>query len=261
MPGNQFREHGDPGRRQTSKQVVSGGTMTSEAETAFKLAQTSHRPPVDYDRPPTYDTMITEKDVSVAMRDGVKLCVDVYRPDTRREVSRAARLRDLQQGPPGSGDGRDAAAAAGLVAAVDRAGGGRRHALLRLARLRPRDRHAARHRQVGRRRLARLRQLRPDRVDRGAALVRRQCRHDRHFRLRRRAAAWPPSSSRRISRRSSRSIRAAPTAMLGGFREEYPGGVIHLFRYLRRAFLGACTRPRASPARCRPSAKRSGARR
>ena len=73
--------------------------MTSETETAFRLAQTSHRPPVDYDRPPTYGKMIAEKDVYVPMRDGVKLCVDVYRPDTDREAPRAARLRDLQQGP------------------------------------------------------------------------------------------------------------------------------------------------------------------
>ena len=40
-------------------------------------------------------------------------------------------------------------------------------------------------------------QLRPDRMDRGAALVRRQCRHGRHFRLRRRAISRRRSSSRR----------------------------------------------------------------
>ncbi len=40
-------------------------------------------PPTDYDRTPTYDTMIRERDVSVPMRDGVKLSVDIYRPDTK----------------------------------------------------------------------------------------------------------------------------------------------------------------------------------
>ena len=60
--------------------------MTSEAETAFRLAQTSHRPPVDYDRPPAYDKMIAEKDVYVTMRDGVKICANVYRPDTAEKL-------------------------------------------------------------------------------------------------------------------------------------------------------------------------------
>ena len=60
--------------------------MTSKSETAFQLAQTSHRPPVDYDRPPTYAKMIAEKDVFVPMRDGVKICVDIYRPDTTEKL-------------------------------------------------------------------------------------------------------------------------------------------------------------------------------
>lgn len=37
-------------------------------------------PPGAYDRQPTYDEMVAEKDVFVTMRDGVKLSVDVYRP-------------------------------------------------------------------------------------------------------------------------------------------------------------------------------------
>ncbi len=41
-----------------------------------------------------------------------------------------------------------------------------------------------------------------------------------------------PRSSRRISRRSSRSNSRGAYGELGGFRDEYPGGVIHLFRYL-----------------------------
>jgi len=43
-------------------------------------------PPADYDRPPAYDGMIRETDVIVPMRDGVKLCVDVYRPPTAEKL-------------------------------------------------------------------------------------------------------------------------------------------------------------------------------
>jgi uncharacterized protein len=38
-------------------------------------------PPGSYDRAPTFPNMVKEKDVAVAMRDGVALSVDVYRPD------------------------------------------------------------------------------------------------------------------------------------------------------------------------------------
>jgi uncharacterized protein len=37
-------------------------------------------PPGSYDRAPQYEDMVAEKDVPVPMRDGVKLAVDVYRP-------------------------------------------------------------------------------------------------------------------------------------------------------------------------------------
>src|SRR5271165_5444586 len=38
-------------------------------------------PPVPYDRPAAYPGMISEKDAAVCMRDGVNLSVDIYRPD------------------------------------------------------------------------------------------------------------------------------------------------------------------------------------
>src|SRR5437763_2231019 len=50
--------------------------------TALRLALSSHRAPVDYDRAPTYSGMIAEKDVLVPMRDGVKIAIDIYRPET-----------------------------------------------------------------------------------------------------------------------------------------------------------------------------------
>ncbi|UCE35426.1 MAG: CocE/NonD family hydrolase [Deltaproteobacteria bacterium] len=43
-------------------------------------------PPVDYEPPVLYEKMAQERDVMVAMRDGVKVCVDVYRPDTKTKV-------------------------------------------------------------------------------------------------------------------------------------------------------------------------------
>ena len=40
----------------------------------------SHNPPPHYDRPPTVKEMEWERDVVVPMRDGIKLCGDIYRP-------------------------------------------------------------------------------------------------------------------------------------------------------------------------------------
>jgi len=50
-----------------------------KTESAFEFA--ADRPPPFYDRAPTYAGMIRERDVYVPMRDGVRLCVDIYRPE------------------------------------------------------------------------------------------------------------------------------------------------------------------------------------
>ena len=42
--------------------------------------------PSGYEREPTYGPMLRERDVYVPMRDGVRLCVDVYRPDTSERL-------------------------------------------------------------------------------------------------------------------------------------------------------------------------------
>lgn len=42
---------------------------------------TSAEPPGNYARAPEHDSMIADRDVAVPMRDGVELSVDVYRPD------------------------------------------------------------------------------------------------------------------------------------------------------------------------------------
>jgi len=45
--------------------------------------------------------MIEERDISVVMRDGTRLAVDVYRPDGVRQISRAVRISAAQQGHSG----------------------------------------------------------------------------------------------------------------------------------------------------------------
>ena len=50
------------------------------------LLTTSESPPIDYARPPIYAKMIRDTDVYVTMRDRVKLCVDIYRPETTEKL-------------------------------------------------------------------------------------------------------------------------------------------------------------------------------
>ena len=50
---------------------------------ASKLSYPLDTPPPKYQTEPQYDKMIQEKDVMVPMRDGVHLCVDIYRPDAQ----------------------------------------------------------------------------------------------------------------------------------------------------------------------------------
>ena len=49
--------------------------------TARPFMPRADAPPRPYDRAPEHDRMIDTRDVTVAMRDGVELSVDVYRPD------------------------------------------------------------------------------------------------------------------------------------------------------------------------------------
>jgi predicted acyl esterase len=64
----------------------SRGAIDMNKTLASGLLTASDSPPADYDRAPTFDKMIREIDVYVPMRDGVKLCVDVYRPDTSEKL-------------------------------------------------------------------------------------------------------------------------------------------------------------------------------
>jgi uncharacterized protein len=58
----------------------------SNRPASMMLFTSGEAPPSDYDRAPTYDKMIRERDVFVPMRDGAKLCVDVYRPATDEKL-------------------------------------------------------------------------------------------------------------------------------------------------------------------------------
>jgi uncharacterized protein len=50
------------------------------------IIEDSQTPPPYYDRKPLYEKMVWERDVMISMRDGVKLCADIYRPDTSDKV-------------------------------------------------------------------------------------------------------------------------------------------------------------------------------
>lgn len=46
----------------------------------------SDSPPPHYQREPSYEKMVQERDVMVPVRDGVRLCVDIYRPETTEKL-------------------------------------------------------------------------------------------------------------------------------------------------------------------------------
>jgi predicted acyl esterase len=53
----------------------------NKTDIAARLGQAGDRPPTDYDRAPTHTKMVRDLDIPVPMRDGIRLYVDVYRPD------------------------------------------------------------------------------------------------------------------------------------------------------------------------------------
>lgn len=59
--------------------------MNSSQSPASALAASGDRLPVAYDRAPRYPAMIAERDVAVPMRDGVNLSVDIYRPEAQEK--------------------------------------------------------------------------------------------------------------------------------------------------------------------------------
>src|SRR3984885_3514633 len=53
----------------------------NDARAAEELFTSGHQPPSDYGRPPVHRAIVRDRDVAVRMRDGVNIVVDVYRPD------------------------------------------------------------------------------------------------------------------------------------------------------------------------------------
>lgn len=56
--------------------------MHKHTEMPQEVTHAGDRLPVHYDRPPTYAKIIAETDVTVPMRDGVNLSIDIYRPES-----------------------------------------------------------------------------------------------------------------------------------------------------------------------------------
>ena len=116
--------------------------MSKTSEPSFRLALSGQRAPVDYDRAPSDHALLAEKDVLVPMRDGVKIAVDVYRPQTAQKLPALLAFsihnKDLQ-GPELAQASLTQPAWSMLWTGP---GGSRRHALLRVARLRACDRQS-----------------------------------------------------------------------------------------------------------------------
>ena len=72
----------------------------SNSNNEDKIVFSPFAPPVEYNPPVIYEDMVDERDVMVTMRDGVKACVDVYRPKTQEKVpailSLAGHFKDWQ---------------------------------------------------------------------------------------------------------------------------------------------------------------------
>ncbi len=60
--------------------------MSDISETQINLPQKGDSPSANYSREPSYDGLLAEKDVAVPMRDGVNLSIDFYRPDTEEKL-------------------------------------------------------------------------------------------------------------------------------------------------------------------------------
>ena len=217
------------------------------------------RPPPSYDRPATYTGVIRERDVYVPMRDGVNLCIDIYRPDTEEKLPAllafAIYNKDMQSldlteklppqpawstlwtGPMEAGDIRFIVSR-GYVHVIggprgigkSESGGSREWDCYDLIEWIARQSWCDGN--VG---MVGISGFGAEQL----AVAKQQPPHLK--------AIFPVDP------------RGA-YGHLGGFRHEYPGGVLHFFRYLLSHSL-PCTRTRVGRARCRPIAKRNGRRR
>ena len=235
-----------------------GSNVVSVERSTLSL-QSADDPGSGYDREPTFTTMARDLDVMVPMRDGVKICVDVYRPDAPGKfpalLAFAIYNKDIQgpdmaealppqpawsplwTGPMEAGDtkffvSRGYVHVIGSPRGIGKSeGGGSRewdcYDLIEWIAAQPWcDGNVG---MVG------ISGFGAEQL----AVAKKQPPH---------LKAIFPFDSR------------GAYGEFGGFRDEYPGGVIHLFRYLRRTFLRHAS-AQGRPASCRRSARNSGRRR
>jgi hypothetical protein len=213
------------------------------------LPARSDEPPTTYDREPTF-ALTAERDVLVAMRDGVSLCVDVYRPETdepvpallafaiyNKDIQGPAVARDLPPqpawsaawaGPLEAGDtdflvSRGYAHVVGMPRGVGKSqGGGARtwdsYDLIEWIAAQPW-------------------------CDGNVGMIGISGYGAEQLH----AARQRPPHLKAIAPIDPRGAYGP----LGGFREEYPGGVVHLFRYLVGHF-GVLHQQRGAPGELTP---------
>ena len=64
----------------------------ANVDTSRPLLQSADNPGSSYHREPTISAIARDMDVMVPMRDGVKICVDVYRPEAPGKFPALARF-------------------------------------------------------------------------------------------------------------------------------------------------------------------------
>jgi putative CocE/NonD family hydrolase len=214
------------------------------------LPASPESPPPFYDREPRYEGIVSERDVYVPMRDGVRICVDVYRPPAEEPVPAllafAVYNKDMQgpdasaalppqpawsplwTGPQEAGDtrffvSRGYAHVIGMPRGVGKSeGGGARtwdsYDLIEWIAVQPW-------------------------CDGNVGMI---------------GISGFGAEQLYVARQNPPHLKAVfafdprgAYGTLGGFREEYPGGVLHLFRYLVGHF-GVMHQQRGSPAELDP---------
>jgi len=248
-----------PGAARKSKKRRRAGEGVVTAEPPRPLLQSSEDPGTQYDRAPSFAAMASDRDVMVKMRDGVDICVDVYRPEAAGKfpalLAFAIYNKDIQgpdmaaalppqpawaplwTGPLEAGDttffvSRGYVHVIGSPRGVGKSqGGGSRewdcYDLIEWIAAQPW-------------------------CDGNVGMVGISGFGAEQLAV----AKQQPPHLRAIFPFDSRGAYGE----LGGFRDEYPGGVIHLFRYLVGHFR-RCISTAARLEHCRKRAKSSGARR
>ena len=75
------------------------------AKQSHPLLQSVDNPGASYDRAPTYSSILRDLDVMVPMRDGIRICADVYRPDASERLPALLAFAIYNKGFSGSGHG------------------------------------------------------------------------------------------------------------------------------------------------------------